>query len=226
MFDLFKQQYNTRQRQLDPEPVEATCISKMFWAANFWGGGLCGDDSEESTLWRSLASCLDGSSSLCWSSSSASTALPAMDTLPLRCRVSGTASPSPPKKGGDAAGVSHAPAPVLHREGLFVGPLPTEEVQHVEPGGGRSIIFEPSGRGSLCAGCRTLSSLFSLFSPAQFVRSHWNQPPLAVPMRLPVRLQSRTGVEAFCFHCAWSLIASWHGQICKGLLFSFAFMFG
>ena len=30
---------------------------------------------------------------------------------------------------------SQSPAPVLHREGLFVGPLPTDDGQLVEPGG-------------------------------------------------------------------------------------------
>ena len=39
--------------------------------------------------------------------------------------------PLPPETVGDAAGVSHAPAPVLHRGGLSVGPPPTE---HVDPG--------------------------------------------------------------------------------------------
>ncbi len=39
--------------------------------------------------------------------------------------------PLPPETVGDAA--SHAPAPVLHRGGLSVGPPPTELVHEVEP---------------------------------------------------------------------------------------------
>ncbi len=49
--------------------------------------------------------------------------------------TSGTVSPFPwPWE--DAAGVSQAPAPVLHREGFLVGPLPTDAVRLVTPGKG------------------------------------------------------------------------------------------
>ena len=41
--------------------------------------------------------------------------------------TSGTVSPVQPML-NDAAGVSHAPAPVLHREGFLAGPLPTDDV--------------------------------------------------------------------------------------------------
>ena len=63
------------------------------------------------------------------------TALPAMDNVATACHVSGTASPFPPLQWEDAAGGSQSPAPVLHREGLSVGPLPTDDGQLVEPGG-------------------------------------------------------------------------------------------
>ena len=46
----------------------------------------------------------------------------------------GTVSPSHHRTVGDAAGVSHAPAPVLHRGTLSVGPPPTEHVDDVAPG--------------------------------------------------------------------------------------------
>ena len=42
--------------------------------------------------------------------------------------------PISPETVGDAARVSHTPAPVLHRGGLSVGPRPTEHVQHIAPG--------------------------------------------------------------------------------------------
>ena len=61
-----------------------------------------------------------------------------MDNLAMGFQVSGTASPFPPLQWEDAAGVSQSPAPVLHREGLFVGPLPTDNGQRVEPGGRRN----------------------------------------------------------------------------------------
>ena len=57
-----------------------------------------------------------------------------MDSLTTGCQVPGTASPFPSLRWEDAAGASQTPAPVLHREGLFVGPLPTDNRQHVEPG--------------------------------------------------------------------------------------------
>ena len=69
--------------------------------------------------WRSLQLCL------LTFVSTGSTALPAMDAQAHACETSGTASPSPPQWWEDAAGVSHAPAPVLHREGLF-GRTPTD----------------------------------------------------------------------------------------------------
>ena len=69
--------------------------------------------------WRSLQLCL------LTLVSTGLTALPAMDAQAHACKTSGTASPSPPQWWEDAAGVSHAPAPVLHREGLF-GRTPTD----------------------------------------------------------------------------------------------------
>ena len=69
--------------------------------------------------WRSLQLCL------LTLVSTGLTALPAMDAQAHACETSGTASPSPPQWWEDAAGVSHAPAPVLHREGLF-GRTPTD----------------------------------------------------------------------------------------------------
>ena len=41
--------------------------------------------------------------------------------------------PLPPETVGDAAGVSHAPAPVLHRGGWLGRPPPTDVVHHVVP---------------------------------------------------------------------------------------------
>ena len=61
--------------------------------------------------------------------------------LAIGSQVSGTASPFPPLQREDAAGVSQTPAPVLHEEGLFVGPLPTDNSQHVVPGGCRHENF-------------------------------------------------------------------------------------
>ena len=69
-----------------------------------------------------------------WGFNFGCTALPAMDSLTTGCQVPGTASPFPSLTWEDAAGASQTPAPVLHREGLFVGPLPTDDGQHVEPG--------------------------------------------------------------------------------------------
>ena len=55
-----------------------------------------------------------------------STALPTFGRGNVSGATSGTVSPVQLVL-NDAAGVSHAPAPVLHREGLSVGPVPTEE---------------------------------------------------------------------------------------------------
>ena len=55
-----------------------------------------------------------------------STALPTFGRGDVSGATSGTVRPVQHML-NDAAGVSHAPAPVLHREGLSVGPLPTEE---------------------------------------------------------------------------------------------------
>lgn len=77
------------------------------------------------------------------------TALPTFSSCgrlsrPLEVRsprtTSGTVSPVQLML-NDAARVSQALAPVLHREGLLVGPLPTDEVLHGKPD--RAIRFVP-----------------------------------------------------------------------------------
>ena len=70
----------------------------------------------------------------CWEMETSSTASASSHPCATALPTFGTVSPSHQRTVGDAAGVSHPPAPVLHREGLSVGPPPTDVVHHVEPG--------------------------------------------------------------------------------------------